>query len=103
MLRYQIFLSYAALFLALWIPILMKRDDIFVIMNKMTPGLVSEEIISSLITYAPIWGILCLGIWALFKVIHGVIICKDCPEAAQELEGHVKSAKIELAKRGLQL
>lgn len=65
-----------------------------------TLNLLSEEYVKMVIIYFPLWGVLYLGLWAVYQVVYGVLICKSCPEAALELEVHVKSANAELLKRG---
>ena len=65
------------------------------------PGYVEESEYKLIITYAPAEVIMCLGIWAATQVIYGVYLCKNCPNAAEELDLHVKVAKKELLKRGI--
>ena len=100
MLRYQLFLCYAVLVASVWIALMNNEAEVLARL-PITPDLVSEDHVKLAINFLPVWLILLLGIWAVYKVIYGVIICKSCPEAAVELEGHVKSAKAELMKRGL--
>ena len=54
-----------------------------------------------LIRYLPIWVILLLGLYAASSVIYGVIVFKDTPEAAAELDRQIIEAKQEMTKRGV--
>jgi dolichol-phosphate mannosyltransferase subunit 3 len=83
--RYQIFLIYGALFMALWYGALSTQ----------------QEPPSIWIVYAPVWAILLLGLYALGSVIYGVTTLKDCPEAASEIERQIVQAKAEMKKRGI--
>jgi dolichyl-phosphate mannosyltransferase polypeptide 3 len=93
LLRYQIFLSYGALFLGVWYQALNWRKE--------RKDAASLEI-DLLLTYAPVWAVLILGIYALSQVLRGVMVMSDCPEASKEIEQQVKEARVELKKRGIQ-
>ena len=87
LLRYQIFLGYGALFLAVWF---------YALSNQ------SENEKSRMVEFAPVWAVLVLGVYAASSVVHGVLTFKDCPEAAKELEEQVAEAKTEMKNRGIQ-
>lgn len=87
LLRYQIFLGYAVVFLALWIGARMKQDD------------TAQGVSKILVDFAPIWAIGALGIYALATIMYNVMTFNDCPEAAEELEKQIKEAKAEMKKR----
>ena len=98
LLRYQIFLVYGAIFLATW----------WMLLSRLPPG--AEEhgdeqttisIETILIRYLPIWAILLLGLYAASSVVYGVIIFKDTPDAAVELDRQITEAKQEMTKRGV--
>lgn len=84
LLRYQIFLGYAAAFLSAWYLALTRKEE---------PNLA--------IDYAPLWAILALGVYAAGSVIIGVATFESHPEAAAELEKEVAEAKAALKKRGI--
>jgi hypothetical protein len=48
-----------------------------------------------------LWGIVCLGLYALSSVIYGTLNFKDTPEASKELEQQIQDAKQEMTKRGI--
>ena len=83
LLRYQIFCAYGILFLGLWIALRTENGD------------------NILIDFAPLWLIIVLGIYAVTSIYRGVVNMKDCPEAAAEVDRHVKEAKEELSKKGI--
>jgi len=87
LLRYQIFLGYGALFLAVWFYALSKQQD---------------DARSLMVELAPVWAVLVLGVYAASSLVYGVLTFKDCPEAAKELEQQVSEAKAEMRKRGIQ-
>lgn len=91
LLRYQIFLAYGGAFLALWYAALQNKDAI--VEATGLPELAVE--------LAPLWGIICLGLYALMTVICGVIAFEDCPGAAAELERQVDEARVEMKRRGI--
>ena len=83
LLRYQIFLGLGIAFFAIWY------------------GALQTGTSNPLYVYAPIWAIIMLGIYAVGTITHGVMNCKDFPEAATEIEKQVQEAKIEMKKRGV--
>lgn len=87
LLRYQVFLVYGVLFLSIWQGAMMTMDET-------TTG--STAI---LIQFAPVWGILLLGVYALATILYNVSTFNDCPDAAAELDKQIKEAKAEMTKR----
>ena len=66
--------------------------------------LVTDEthwLVQAGVQFAPIWGIILLGIYAVAWIAYGVVTLKDNPRSAKELEEHVKEAKVEMKKRGI--
>lgn len=94
LLRYQVFLAYGAVFLAIWYHALAWR-------NEQSKDDVSLEV-DLLVTWAPAWGIIALGVYALTQLVQGVINMSDCPEATKEIEQQVIEARAEMKKRGIQ-
>jgi hypothetical protein len=93
LLRYQVFIAYGAVFLAIWYKALSFRKE--------AKGLLSNEV-DLLIQFAPVWAVLGLGIHAISNVIIGVTDMSDCPDAAKEIEQNVKEAREDMKKRGIQ-
>jgi hypothetical protein len=93
LLRYQVFITYGALFLAIWYQALSFRSE--------AKAHLSLEV-DSLIKFAPVWAVLALGIYAVSNVVHGVMDMSDCPDAAKEIDQNVKEARKEMKKRGIQ-
>ena len=60
-----------------------------------------DAILHVLITFAPIFALLCLAIYAAASVLIGLIQFEDCPGALTELEQEIIEAKAELKKRGI--
>jgi hypothetical protein len=87
LLRYQLFLAYAGVFLASWFYALRNEFD-----------LSGREF---LIDFAPLWAVLCLGAYAALRLAIGLVQFKSYPNAAMELELEVAEAKAELKKRGI--
>jgi dolichyl-phosphate mannosyltransferase polypeptide 3 len=85
LLHYQQFLVVGVAFLAVWYILLQRHHT-------------AESV---LITYLPLWGIVCLGLYALSSVIYGTLNFKDTPEASRELERQIQDAKQEMTKRGI--
>ena len=50
---------------------------------------------------APLWGIFCLGLYALISIGYGLMTFEDCPEAAAELERQIEEARAEMKRRGI--
>jgi preprotein translocase subunit SecY len=91
MLRYQQFLLAGVAFLAVWYVAALQyqsKDN-------------HNNNIMMLVTYAPIWLVMSIGLYALFSVIYGTMTFKDTPEAAQELEQQIQEAQREMTKRGV--
>jgi hypothetical protein len=87
LLRYQIFLGYGILFLAIWYAALSTQKE-------------SQEP-SIWAVFAPVWLVVALGIYAVSTIVYGVATFKDFPEASAEIEQQVKEAKVEMKKRGV--
>jgi len=115
LLRYQIFLSYGILIFGIWYTLIQNKslilssnvennDTAFSFIQSM-----SITIFSSLprycqepfIDYFPLWIVICLGLYAVGSIAYGVANFVDCPDAAIEVEKHVKEAKTEMKKRGV--
>jgi hypothetical protein len=93
LLRYQVFIAYGAVFLAIWYKALSFRNEAKVELSKD---------VDLLIAYAPVWAVLGLGIYAVSNLIIGVSNMSDCPDAAKEIEQNVKEARKDMKKRGIQ-
>ena len=83
LLRYQLFLGLAVLFLSVWYAGLQSMPE------------------NIGVTYAPIWAVLLLGLYAVSSIAIGLANFKDFPEAAAEIERQVIEAKKEMTKRGI--
>ena len=112
LLRYQLFLAYVFAFLAIWYGALNYIDHLLSDSGK--EDQTSENTKSNfndlrqvvawnVIVFAPLWGILVLGLYALISVIHGVAIMSDCPDAADEVDRDVKGARLGLMKKGIEV
>ena len=86
LLRWQVFASYAVVFLAVW---------------SFAWSSTSENDPNMWIDFAPLWAIVALGVYAVSSVLYGVATFRDCPEAATEIEQQVVEAKKELKRRGI--
>ncbi len=53
------------------------------------------------IDYFPLWILVGLAMYAIISITYGVVNFADCPDAAKEVERHVKEAKEEMKKRGI--
>jgi dolichyl-phosphate mannosyltransferase polypeptide 3 len=91
LLRYQVFLCYGALFLALWYASFQVKDNL---VERMT-------IANIIIPWAPLWLLIVLGVYALGCIGYGMISSRDYPEAALELEQEIQEAKAEMKRRGI--
>mmetsp|Transcript_49079 Transcript_49079/g.90916 ORF Transcript_49079/g.90916 Transcript_49079/m.90916 type:complete len:104 (-) Transcript_49079:114-425(-) len=100
LLRYQLFLAYGLAFLAIWRAALKYEDDIAATLG--TAGFSSSQV-SLAVSYAPVWAILALGIYAVASIGYGVATFEDCPEAAKELDRQVKDARLAMEKKGVKL
>ena len=94
LLRYQVFLAYGIAFMALWYAALQNKEAIM----EATGYPVETDIA---LQWAPLWGILGLGLYAAIKIIYGLITFQDFPEAAAELERQVEEARAEMKRRGI--
>jgi dolichyl-phosphate mannosyltransferase polypeptide 3 len=95
LLRYQIFLAYGGAFLALWYAALLNQETI--VEASIFPVSTTELVVR----WAPLWGIVALGLYALISVIYGLLTFEDCPEAAFELERQIQEARTEMKRRGI--
>lgn len=96
MLRYQVFLSRMVIGLAIWYAIL--RSSVNNNNNSSSSRYMGPSIF---ITYAPIWVILVLGLYAVTVIGMGVFNMRDAPEAATELDQHIIQARHEMKHRGI--
>ena len=88
LLRYQIFLAYGFAFGAVWVYGLMNIDEFqFPHAGKLA------------VIYAPVWGVLLLGIYLLSRLVLGVLSYRDCPDAAKEIEMQIAEARKALKAR----
>ena len=51
------------------------------------------------VEWAPLWGVLLLGIYGVCSVVYGVLALKDHKQASVELEQEVEEAKKALRKK----
>jgi hypothetical protein len=92
LLRYQVFLGYGFLFLAIWYAALSSsQKDLESPNNNNNP----------LIVYAPIWAILLLAVYGIGSIAYGVAVFENMPEAAAEIDKQVLEARKEMRKRGV--
>lgn len=89
-LRYQLFMAYAVAFFSAWYYALSFRDVIFY-----------SPLLRLWILYAPLWAVVAIGTYALSRLILGVMLCKNRPDAAAELDKDIKEARRELEKKGI--
>jgi cbb3-type cytochrome oxidase subunit 1 len=87
LLRYQLFLAYAAVFLATWV---------YAVQNKHKLDLPGGDL---LVDFAPLWAIVAFGAYAAGCLAVGLSQFKSYPEAEMRLEMEVAEAKAELKKR----
>ena len=103
LLRYQIFTVYGIILLAIWYGALQqqqqKREQL--VTENEAENTHSSAYIDILILYLPLWVIFALGIYALCSVIFGVLMLKDYPDAAAEIDQQIAEAKTEMKKRGI--
>ena len=85
LLRYQVFLAYAALVIAIWYTLNQKEFGI-------------PKILSQLL---PLWVLVALAMYAAVTIIYGVATLGDLPEASKELEREISEAKAAMKKRGI--
>jgi Dolichol-phosphate mannosyltransferase subunit 3 (DPM3) len=99
-LRYQVFLSYGVAFLATWLYCLINKDTIIATAAaNITNTPVVQRILDIIITFAPIFAIVLLGIYLLSRLILGVLSFEDCPDAAKEIDTQIAEAKTEMKRR----
>lgn len=55
-----------------------------------------------IITYLPLWALICLGVYALSSVLYKVVTFEDCAAASVELAGEIEIAKERLKERGFE-
>ena len=100
LLRYQIFLSYGAIFVSLWIYLIINSST-STSSNSVDNNNNNKLVLSNntKIWYIPVMGVIMLGSYLLTLLIVGVATYKDCPEAAIEMENEIKEAQLEMKKR----
>jgi len=91
LLRYQVFLAYGVTFLSVW----------YYALQKQTAAEWNTTLPSWMVTLAPLWAIVAVGLVLLTRLILGVLAYQDCPEAAKEIEQQIKEAKAEMKKRNI--
>jgi hypothetical protein len=91
MLRYQVFLSYGTVFLAVWWWGLSKKTE--------AAEIASTKLSQRLVLFAPVLGVVGLGVYLLARLAIGVASFRDCNEAAAEIDAQIKEARAELRKR----
>jgi hypothetical protein len=102
LLHYQHFLIVGTAFLSVWYVLLLQlhpQQDHHQHSSKHAHH--DDHYYKLLITYAPLWLIIGLGIYALSSVIYGTLTFHDTPEAAEELEQQIQQAKQEMIQRGI--
>ena len=83
LLRYQVFLAYGVLFVAVWQALLRQYPD------------------DDLVLWMPFWALGLLAIYGISSIAIGVLTFRDTPEAAAELEQQIAEAKAEMTQRGI--
>ena len=96
LLRYQLFLSIFILFLSLWKTSLTNASTI----QRYSPFPSSTTEV--IITYLPLWALICLGMYALSCVLYKVVTFEDCAGASLELGREIEIAKEKLKSRGFE-
>ena len=96
LLRYQLFLSIFILFLSLWKTSLTNASTI----QRYSPFPSSTTEV--IITYLPLWALICLGMYALSCVLYKVATFEDCAGASLELGREIEIAKEKLKSRGFE-
>lgn len=94
LLRYQVFLAYGGVFMALWYAALQHEEEI---MQASSYPAATELAIR----WAPLWGIAALALYASVVIGHGMVTFQDFPEAIEELERQVVEARAEMKRRGI--
>lgn len=96
LLRYQVFLAYGGAFLAVWYSALLRKGEILSLVASQ-----HEALATVVLDWAPVLALFVFALYALARLIVGVMTFGDCPAAAAELEMQVAEAKKELKKRGI--
>lgn len=96
LLRCQLFLSIFILFLSLWKTSLTNSSTI----QRYSPFPSSTTEV--IITYLPLWALICLGMYALSCVLYKVVTFEDCAGASLELGREIEIAKEKLKSRGFE-
>mmetsp|Transcript_3488 Transcript_3488/g.4044 ORF Transcript_3488/g.4044 Transcript_3488/m.4044 type:complete len:101 (-) Transcript_3488:115-417(-) len=97
MLRHHVFLTRAAVCIAVWYQALKKQDDIVIL------PLISKEYTTILIQYLPVWILITIAIYALITILYGLATLENCPEAKKDLEKEILEAKAEMGKREIRI
>merc|ERR1719203_1004783 len=111
LLRYQLFLTIAILFLQLWKTSLTHLDSIksswfastlssILGNNNNNVSDMTMKIIEGLVKYMPVWAIVVLGVYALFSVLYRVVTFGDCEGPTEELGKQIVDAKMKLKGAG---
>ena len=95
-LRYQVFLSYGVAFFATWLYCLMNKNKII---STTTVSSFLRQVIDIVITFAPIFAIIILGMYLLLRLIVGILAFEDCPNASKEIDTQIIEAKTEMKRR----
>lgn len=106
LLRYQIFSSYGILLLGVWYAAIQNKASILSSTSTrstipIVSTLLTPKIQEAMIDYFPLWIVICFGLYAVGSIASGVANCADCPDAAMEVEQHIKEAKADMKKRGI--
>jgi heme/copper-type cytochrome/quinol oxidase subunit 2 len=96
LLHYQQFLLVGIVFVSVWYALLLQQRQQQQHQEQLHP-----DYNTIVITYAPVWLIISLGLYAVFSVIYKTLTFHDTPEAATELEQHIQQAQQEMIKRGI--
>mmetsp|Transcript_27101 Transcript_27101/g.39680 ORF Transcript_27101/g.39680 Transcript_27101/m.39680 type:complete len:96 (+) Transcript_27101:159-446(+) len=91
MLRYQVFLSYGFLLLAIWYKGLESRETLTEVVG----------IPDVAITFLPLWVLVMLAFYALFVILAGVVGMTDNSDATKEMESEIIEAKAAMKKKGV--
>mmetsp|Transcript_4469 Transcript_4469/g.6634 ORF Transcript_4469/g.6634 Transcript_4469/m.6634 type:complete len:100 (+) Transcript_4469:256-555(+) len=95
MLRYQVFLSWAALWGAIWYQSMQSIDLVI----EASPA--SPDMTRLLVNLLPLWILVALAFYAIFTILYGLATLGDFPQAAAELEKQIVEAKKEMKARGV--
>jgi hypothetical protein len=96
LLRYQLFLSIFIAFISIWKTSLTNTAALV----RLSP--LSSSTTEIIITYLPLWTLICLGVYALSSVLYKVATFEDCAAASVELAGEIEVAKERLKERGFE-